>query len=498
VTGRWIDTDFEGNPIVLKGGPRIFHSVNELPDGRLVVLGGSSDILSGSIHGKGEVFDPVCRTFEETETTMAVPTFRHRTVVTTSGDLLVVGGQFETTITIGIDVIDEQGGGHHKVLTVFPSTPRLEVFNAAQGAFRQLRSTLGTPRGRADHDIARIAGPDGRLGTNDDVYVLAGGYQTLSAESGLAPRGKLPGVIGRAEADSLRSIEVFDAAAELVTRVTSVRLVSPRINGAQVVQLGEFNDFTPDGVAGMGNAFLVTHGNDDAVCPTTPLVDQVFIARFIPGGGPAGGLALFEVADPEFSSRTQNGEYVEPPGPLRGVQVGRAGVNAVAMPRRIATAAGEEVLATWVFSLGGADSFPSPGGCAFNLESAAMLSGCVFDPFFSLRAALLRGLSPRDLAAERRAEPANHLGIVGVWFTLDGLISGDRSSWSTTPDETQWAASKGRRRVFGFNFRIPGADGVMGTADDRILLAGGGRDYAELGGEPTIPSAEVFLPPRTE
>jgi hypothetical protein len=38
----------------------------------------------------------------------------------------------------------------------------------------------------------------------------------------------------------------------------------------------------------------------------------------------------------------------------------------------------------------------------------------------------------------------------------------------------------------------------MGTADDRILLAGGGRDYAELGGEPTIPSAEVFLPPRTE
>jgi hypothetical protein len=32
-----------------------------------------------------------------------------------------------------------------------------------------------------------------------------------------------------------------------------------------------------------------------------------------------------------------------------------------------------------------------------------MLAGCVFDPFFSLRAARLNNPSPRDLLAERRA-----------------------------------------------------------------------------------------------
>ena len=55
------------------------------------------------------------------------------------------------------------------------------------------------------------------------------------------------------------------------------------------VNLGQFNDFTPDGVLGMGNAVLVTHGNVGGGCPVTPLIDQVFMASFTPGAGPALG-----------------------------------------------------------------------------------------------------------------------------------------------------------------------------------------------------------------
>jgi len=40
---------------------------------------------------------------------------------------------------------------------------------------------------------------------------------------------------------------------------------------------------------------------------------------------------------------------------------------------------------------------------------------------------------------------------------------------------------------------------VLNTPDDRILLAGGGTSYGvarvDLGGEPTAPSAEIFLTP---
>jgi hypothetical protein len=50
-------------------------------------------------------------------------------------------------------------------------------------------------------------------------------------------------------------------------------------------------------------------------------------------------------------------------------------------------------------------------------------------------------------------------------------------------------------RVFHTAVATPGADCVIGTFDDRVLLAGGGDDYAFFGGEPTAPSAEILVPP---
>lgn len=133
-------------------------------------------------------------------------------------------------------------------------------------------------------------------------------------------------------------------------------------------------------------------------------------------------------------------------------------------------------------------------GGVFNYESPAMLAGCVFDPFFSEPAFLLFNLDPTDLENERRSEPLNYLGIVGMWMTIDGFVSQSVEDYSSTP-ESRWAQNKGRRRVFYTAVPVPGVDGIRNTFDDRILMVGGGQAYDQTGGEPTSPSTELFLPP---
>jgi len=125
-----------------------------------------------------------------------------------------------------------------------------------------------------------------------------------------------------------------------------------------------------------------------------------------------------------------------------------------------------------------------------------MVAGCVFDPFFDVGAALERDASPRDLRFARQANPENSLGIVGAWLTIDGNVDGNVESWGTTPAD-EWPQSRGRSRVYTVLTPLAGVDGRLGTLDDRVLLIGGGTQYARQGGEPTSPSAEILLPPRT-
>ena len=263
-----------------------------------------------------------------------------------------------------------------------------------------------------------------------------------------------------------------------------------------LITMGQFNDFTPDGVQGLGNMVLITHGNSDGNCPVTTLFDELLVANFT-GFGPAQGLQFFAVEDPTNSSHVQGIEYPLPPETIRRA-VGRCGTNPVGMPRRLVTAPGVKGIETWIFSLAGEDIFVLPNGlCVENTVTPTLRAGCVFDPFFSLAAADL-GLSTRDLQSQRSRN--NPLGVIGTWLTLDGQIPTiDRSLFGNTIARSRWGKTVATARIWHRCIPIAGVDGVLNTPDDRILLAGGGTSYGvarvDLGGEPTAPSAESFLPP---
>ena len=515
-TGVWIDTDIEGNPIAMIEGSRILHTVTELTNGEFIIIGGTDNMGQATPKAQAEKFDPNTRQSTPIVEPMQRPRFRHKVTRLPNGELLITGGQIQVDVTIAVPGGGGQGGGVvDQQEPRFPSTNIVEVFSPNSNEFDILMSrssaagaaTMAGARGRSGHAVARIAGIDQIYQGGDDIYLLAGGMETLSAASGFAPGDKFPGAVGRGEADGKTSIEVYDPGLGAFILISSVKLNTPRVNTPYAVNLGQFNDYTPDGVQGMGNAILITHGNSDGNCPETPLLDQVFIAYFQPGGGPANGLRFFEAKDDQYLTQIQHMEYSAGP-PLRGDQVARCGTNPVAMPRKVDDAIHPltEKQAR-IFSLAGSDIFVTPTGCAENLSSNAMLAGCVFDPFFNVGLALTNNGSPTDLGRERdRTGQVNYLGLVGAWFTIDSAVGrtvldpltenfvGTMDFWGNSPP-TRWAQNRGRERTYVTCLKIGGVNGIVGDYDDRILLAGGGRSYGAAGGEPTSPSAEIFLPP---
>ncbi len=503
-TGVWIDSDIEGNPIALGGGPRILHTVTELPNGRFIIIGGSDNLAAGTVVSRAEIFDPNTRQTEFVEGEMFEPRFRHRVTRLPAGNLLITGGQIFTSVTVINPNIKPGTPGAETQEARYPSTRTVEYYSPNDSAFLELTlrdsasspARLASQRGRADHCVGRLAGPDKALGGSDDMYMVTAGMETLSAVSGLAPDTKFSGAVGRGEADGKTSIEVFDPGTNIFTLISSVKLDNPRLDKPYAINLGQYNDYTPDGVRGMGNSILITHGNSDGICPITPFIDQLFIASFTPGAGPARGIRFFEVTEEQYYTHIQHMEYPGPTAPAAGDQVARCSTNPVALPREFPEAVHPQLeKQIWVFSLAGVDIYPVPGGCVYNHNNPAMLAGCVFDPFFNVPANLVNNLSPRDLANQRRTDgPPNYLGIVGAWFTIDGNISAEMTDWGTT-SPNRWPENKGGERCYVTCLQIGGVDGIIGTYDDRILLAGGGKSYGSQGGEPTSPSAEVFLPP---
>jgi len=501
-TGVWFDTDFEGDPISLETGPRLFFTATELADGEVILIGGSSNILMGPARSKAEIFNTSTREFESVEEEMIEARYRHTTVVLNDGTMLITGGQAPTTVTV---VTETFFAVTQMQVSVFPSVQTSEIFSPTEGLFTTFTDgdlgrevTLNTPRGRADHASQRIAGPDGILNSGDDVFVVAGGYQTLSSQ--FAPQTKLPGIVGMGNADGLKSVEIFDPQTRVFTQVGNVALVGARIDSPYIMNLGEFNDFTIDGLVGMGNAMLVTHGNSDDTTPDTirNITDELFVATFT-GFGPAQGLQLFQVEDLANGSHIQGVEYSSdlsptgalfgpaPLGTATGEWVGRSLTNPVALPRRLTTVEGVDDIGTWVFALAGAHI----AGMYFH-SSLVMDAGCVFDPYYSLQAGAL-GNPTRDLNAGRSA--TNPLGILGCWLVLDGDIpTTDFTNFGTTPPNN-WARKPANARVYPINLPVPGEDGIIGTPDDRIALTGGGSDGQFQGGEPTSPSTSILVPP---
>lgn len=495
LAGLWIDTTFEGDPLAFQNGARMLFTVSAV-GGKFLVIGGSSDLLGGPVAEKVEIFDPDLRTFESLDTDMVRPRFRHAATKLNDGSILICGGQILSTVTVINDQVAEGMPGRQSQVTVFVTTPESELYVPTEQAFSLLTipgatsraSRLNTPRGRAGHDITRFAGPDNTLNSSDDIWLVAGGFQALSAQ--FAPRSKLPGSVARVTADGITVIEFFDPLTRVFTQVGNVELGSSRINDPYIMNLGHYNDFTIDGVKGLGNVLLITHGNTDGTCPVTPLVDELLIANYT-GFGPAQGLQFFRVEENQFGSHVQGIEYVTEVPPL---VVGRCATNPLLMPRRIASVPGVSNLQTWVIALGGCYIFCCPCGVAYSVDHPTIGAGCLFDPFFNLLAIQL-GLSPRNLSSSRSTN--NPTGIIGSWLSLDGQLPTTEFTappYSGTPT-ARWGRPRGNYRVWYRNIPLPGEDGILNTPDDRILMAGGGKSYDAPGGEPTTPSAEIFLQP---
>ncbi|HVR74970.1 MAG TPA: hypothetical protein VMT52_11585 [Planctomycetota bacterium] len=504
LAGLWIDTNFEGDPMTFENGARMHSTANNLADGRVLIVGGGSDLLRSGLYEQAEVFDPETRTFETLESKMVLARFRHVSVPQNDGTILFIGGQIQTTVTIINENIELGQPGRERQETRFLTTNLSESFNPRENSFVRLDfpdstlpSKLNTPRGRAGHAVTRLAGPDAALNTADDVLLVAGGFQGLSGQ--FAPENKFPYTIARRQGDGLTVFEFYDAVTRVFTQVSNLSLDLPRLNTPYLMNLGTHNDFTPDGVKGMGNVVLVTGGNDDQFCPETHAIDTVLVANYS-GFGPAQGLQFFRIVDDTFFSHVQGTEYLPTPPFIDphflGVNaVGRAATNPIAMPRGLVTASNVSDIETWIISIAGVDIFPTPNGCAFNYGSPTMLAGCVFDPFFN-RASTQLALSPRDLASQRSSN--NRLGVIGCWLHLDGAIpTVDLSNFGSTAP-TRWAKRFGIFRAWPAIMAVAGEDGIIESVDDRVLLAGGGTEYGDpvsVGSEPTTPSCEILILP---
>lgn len=498
-TGSWFDTNFEGDEIIYMNGPRVFNTLTILANGTVISIGGTNDIQEAQqVYEKPEVFDPETRSFELLDEPMIQGRFRHTTIPMFDGNLLVIGGQRISTITTINTDIEPGQVGRQEQSTVFLSTTSLEVFSLTEETFAPFtladdarEVTLNTPRGRAGHTVGRLAGFDRRLGSADDVFVILGGYQTLSGQN--APQTKAYGVVGREEGDALTVVEFFDPLTRVITQAANIGLEFPRIDTPHALNLGKFNDYTIDGTLGMGNALLVMGGNSDGVCADSRLNRdcELFVATFT-GLGPAQGIQFFEVESLETGSQIQGVELPSGFFIAENELVGRAQTNPVAMPRRLVSSANVSTTHTWIFFLGGSNLSQTILGCD-DPEAFVTRTGAVFDPFFNLRGVRVNGTSARNLITERTT--SNPLGIVGTWLSLDGdYPTLDDSRFSTTSPDS-WARMVAANRVYARIMAIPGADGLIGTPDDRILLSGGGAAGGAGGGEPAAPSAEVFLPP---
>jgi hypothetical protein len=506
-TGTWFDTDFEGDPIVMSAG-RLLFTMTELSDNRVIIIGGAANMNLARPIGQAEIFDPLTRTFEIVEEEMVEPRFRHTATTAKDGRIIIAGGQIHSVFTETQDLVvvggGQQGGTSVQIQRdIFPSTRRCEFYSVIENAFFTLtlpessREALLTPsRGRAGHVVAPFAGPDNRLNTGDDLFLLVGGFQTLSGEN--APQAKFP---GNSRGGGIQQLEFWDPVVGIFTEVPVVRLLAPRVNDPQATNLGLHNETTIDGVLGMGNVILVTHGDNDSPSGgrTSVMLSELYIATFT-GFGPAQGLQLFRQDSP-YDEHSQGREAFTalgdiayefdpcgPPGP------GRTTSNIVPLPRRIATVGGSNIT-TWVYAGVGAHLAICPPGVQTVFSTGTVAAGCLFDPFYSLTAIFDFDSSARDLRPGRRNQ-GNPIGVIGTWLVLDGIIPtttlegfGD-SAYGNYP-------SPNSVHFWTQLINVAGADGIDNTIDDRVLIVGGGRDIFAPGGEPSFPSTELLITPGT-
>jgi len=520
LSGTWIDTDFEGNAIILEFS-RMWHTSSILPDDKVIIIGGAANWIQSRPVERVEVFDPETRVFETLkDAKMVLPRIRHSSNFLPDGKILASGGQFFDVLPTVQNQGNITGGGFgggaitiQIRITIFPSTDSAEVFNFRELTFTRLTepestrpSNLSSSRGRAGHAAVSIAGFDSTLRTEDDLLVLVGGFQTPKTGT-IVPQV----TIARPPAGTLtllKNLEVFDPTSGLFIQIGTAFLLGPRVNDPQAANFGVFNDRSPDNQLGMGNVFLVAQGDDNATaCFNTMIQDEVFAATFT-GFGPAFGLTMNRISYP--ASATENGHLpgIEatvanggPEIPMTNFNPGRTMAGMVALPRSVETRPGQFATSTWVYAGSGVHTWCTPAGLATYFDGT-VAAGVIFDPLYRLIPAADFTQNPRpnarDLTATR--DPTtNPMGIVGTYLALDGkLPTTDRIGFGDTlfPPAATWAIVIAHR-VWVELIALAGEDGIHDSVDDRVLHVGGGQEPDGSGGEPSAPSSEVLIMPRS-
>ena len=508
-SGDFIDTDVEGNLIELTQGGRIFHTATLLPDGNVFICGGTFDVLFSQSIETSEIFDISAREFApdflQLNQDISVSRFRHSATLLPSGKILIAGGQESRMETI-IDPNFAPGQPGFQIdLNVFPSLKSMEIFDPAGLSFEPALSIVTgddaeflSARGRAGHNTGAMSGPDGLLGTTDDILLHAGGFQTLSTI--FAPQFKLP---WQQDTSNSQNFEYFDSTTS-DNRIAAGIVAGDRVNHPIMINLGQVSDSTlafdldEDGVIdpqlgdipsipGMTNILLIVNGdNDDPGCPTGNGQNDLLVATFT-GVGPSNGLTFTLFGGNAF----QNGIELVVFDPMNCAFFSRSEADMVMVRTR--RTYNEETVTTGVgLTAGGSFMLPTPGGCIELTQGTCandIVGVTIYDPFY-----FAGNDPPWDQTG--LINPITHpTGIAGTLINIDGDTADD--TLDGFAEGTFLIALSQGKMLHTLNI-VPGEDGVLNTADDRVVSIGGGTSYfPNYGDEPATINCEVILLPGT-
>ena len=505
VSGDFIDTDVEGNLMLLTQGGRVFHTATLLPNGNVFICGGTGDALFAQATEVSEIYDISSREFApdflQLNQDMITPRFRHSATLLPNGRVLIAGGQESRSETI-IDPNFAPGQPGFQVdINVFPSLKSMEIFDPGALAFIPAISTNGddaeylSARGRAGHSMNGLAGFDGLLGTTDDLLLSAGGFQTLSTI--FAPQFKMP---WQQDTSNSANFEYFDATTG-DNRIAAGIVAAGRVNEPQIINLGihrnttlEFDFDTEDGIIdipatpGLNNIVLIANGdNDDPACPTGSGSNDLLVATFS-SFGPSNGLS-FSLFGGE-ATLFNNIELVVF-DPMNCASFSRSEADLVQVQTR-RTYNGETIATTVGLSAGGAFELPTPNGCVELMQGTCangIVGVSIYDPFYNAA-----NDPPWDPTGN--INPITHpTGIFGTFINVDGLIADD--TFDGFADGSLLLALS-QQKVLHTLSVVPGEDGVLNSVDDRVVSIGGGVSYfPNFGDEPATINCEVIMLPGT-
>ncbi len=519
ISGDFIDTDVDGDVMTLSQGGRIFHTATRLPDGNVLICGGTADALFAEAYEVSEIYDIGSREFGpdalSIDPDLSTPRFRHSATLLPNGKVLIAGGQESRNETI-IDPNFAPGQpGFQVTINVFPSLKSMEIYDPASRSFSPALTVAGqdaeflSARGRVGHSSGALGGLDNELGTTDDIILHAGGFQTLSTI--FAPQFKLP---WQNDTDNSQNFEYYDMTTG-DNRLAAGIVAAGRVNAPSMLNLGTVRSSTlefdlsdpPDGeidpsvgdiasVPGMTNLLVIANGDDDTpACPTSAGANDMVVATFT-GFGPSDGLT-FTVFNDTFGLLNNIENIVS--DPMGCTPFGRSEADLVMVHTR-RTYNGQAITTGVGFTAGGGFDFPTAIGCVETMVgtcSNGLVGVTIFDPFYNFVNAFEDPPLP-TWDPTSNVNPITHpTGIFGTFINVDTSYADDviDNFGLPLPDPLIQLAQAKCLHTLSV---IPGEDGLLKTVDDRVVSIGGGVSYfPNYGDEPATISCEVILLPGT-